>query len=177
MLKDDCILVIIDFQERLAPHIAGIDRIVKNSVKLIKACKTFGIPMIVTEQKKLGKTIDEIEKLLDIKPIQKSSFSCLREEEFANKLKDTKRCVCILIGIEAHICILQTALDLIKEGYIVYVPLDCIGSRNEFDKDVAIRRMVKEGVIPTTAETLIFEILQTAEAEEFKEILKIVKEG
>jgi len=133
--------------------------------------------MIVTEQKKLGKTVDEIRELLDVKPIQKLTFSCLKEKDFVDKLKEINRRVCILIGIEAHICILQTALDLIEEGYTVYVPVDCVGSRNEFDKDVAIQRMIKEGVIPTTAEALIFEILQTAEAEEFKEILKIVKEG
>ncbi|HIP63081.1 MAG TPA: isochorismatase family protein, partial [Archaeoglobus profundus] len=76
----------------------------------------------------------------------------------------------------AHICILQTALDLIREGYTVYVPFDCVGSRNDFDKEVALQRMIKEGVIPATAESIIFEMLQTAEAEEFKEILKIVKE-
>jgi len=177
MLKDDCVLVVVDFQERLAPHIVGIDTVIANSRKLIKACKVFGIPMIVTEQKKLGKTVDEIRELLDVKPIQKLTFSCLKEKDFVDKLKEINRRVCILIGIEAHICILQTALDLIEEGYTVYVPVDCVGSRNEFDKDVAIQRMIKEGVIPTTAEALIFEILQTAEAEEFKEILKIVKEG
>ncbi len=171
------VLIIIDFQEKLAPHIVGIDRIIANSRKLIRACKVFGIPMLVTEQKKLGNTVDDIRELLDVEPIQKISFSCCGSEEFMKKLKSLNRKTCILIGIEAHICILQTALDLMREGYEVYVALDCIGSRNELDKDVAIQRMIKEGVIPATAESLIFEILQTAEAEEFKEILKIVKEG
>ena len=177
MLKDDCIQIVIDFQERLAPHIVGIDKIIANSRKLTKACKVFGIPMIVTEQKKLGNTVNEIKELLDVEPIQKLSFSCFKERDFAEKLKSLNRKTCILIGIEAHICILQTALDLIREGYRVYVAFDCIGSRNEYDKDVAIQRMVKEGVIPATAESLIFEMLQTAEAKEFKEILNIVKEG
>ena len=176
MLKEDCALIVIDFQERLAPHISGIDNIVKNSRKLIKACKIFGIPIIVTEQRKLGNTIKEIKELLDSEPIQKITFSCVREETFKEKIKNLNKNIFILIGIEAHICILQTALDLIREGYTVYVPFDCVGSRNDFDKEVALQRMIKEGVIPATAESIIFEMLQTAEAEEFKDILKIVKE-
>jgi nicotinamidase-related amidase len=177
MLKEDCVLIVIDFQERLAPHIAEIDKILANSRKLIKACKVFGIPIIATEQKKLGETVKEIKELLDAEPIQKLTFSCLKEREFADKLKSLNRKTCILIGIEAHICVLQTAMDLMMDGYNVYVAFDCIGSRKEFDKEVAIQRMIKDGVTPATSEMVIYEILKTAEAEEFKEILKIVKEG
>ncbi|HIP25123.1 MAG TPA: hydrolase [Archaeoglobus profundus] len=176
MLKEDCALIVIDFQERLVPHISGIDKIIKNSRKLIKACKIFGIPIIVTEQRKLGNTIKEIKELLDLEPIPKLTFSCVKEKIFKEKIKNLNKSIFILIGIEAHICILQTALDLIKEGYTVYVPFDCVGSRNDFDKEVALQRMIKEGVIPATVESIIFEMLQTAEAEEFKEILNIVKE-
>ena len=176
MRKEDCVLIVIDFQEKLVPHISGIGSIIKNSRKLIKACKIFGVPIILTEQKKLGSTIKDIKEILDLEPIQKITFSCVKEETFKEKIKNLNKNIFILIGIEAHICILQTALDLIREGYTVYVPFDCVGSRNDFDKEVALQRMIKEGVIPATAESIIFEMLQTAEAEEFKDILKIVKE-
>jgi len=170
-------LIVIDFQEKLAKHIHGIDEIVKNSRKLIKACKVFGIPILLTEQMKLGETIPEIKDVLDVKPIQKLSFSCLRCQEFYEEFKKINPKKCIVIGIEAHICVLQTALDLLKEGCEVYVALDCIGSRKAYDKDVAIQRLIAEGVKPATAESLIYEIMETAEHEKFKEILQIVKEG
>ncbi len=171
------VLVVIDFQERLAPHIVGIDRIVKNSRKIVKTCRVLGIPILATEQIKLGKTINEIAELLNDKPILKSSFSCCGERTFVEALENMKANRCVLIGIETHICVLQTALDLLEMGYEVHVAFDCTGSRKEFDRDVAFRRMELAGVVPTTAETFIFENLKTAEAKEFKKILGIIKEG
>ncbi len=169
------LLVVIDFQEKLARHIEGIDDIVEKSSKLIRACKLLGIPIILTEQKNLGNTVEAIRELVDSKPIQKLSFSCLKCDEFYREFKRINPKRCILIGIEAHICILQTALDLLREGCEVYVAVDCIGSRNGFDKEIAIQRMSLEGVKLTTAESMIYEIMQTAEHERFKEILQIVK--
>ncbi len=169
-------LIVIDFQERLAKHIQGIEEIVRNSRKLIKACKEFGIPVLVTEQIKLGETIPEIKEVLEeVKPIQKLSFSCLKCNDFYKEFKKINPRKCIVIGIEAHICVLQTALDLLKEGCEVYVAVDCIGSRNQTDKDITIMRLMQEGVKLSTAESLIYEILQTAERKNFKEILQIVK--
>jgi nicotinamidase-related amidase len=168
-------LIVIDFQERLAKHIQNAEEVVKNSVKLIKAYKVFGLPILITEQKKLGDTIEEIKNLIDVKPIQKMSFSCLRCEDFYREFKKVSPKKVALIGIEAHICVLQTALDLLKEGCEVYVAVDCVGSRKSVDKDVAIMRMMQEGVKLCTAESLIYEIMETAEHEKFKEILEIVK--
>ena len=169
-------LIVIDFQERLAKHVKGIDEIVKRSRKLIKACKVFGLPILVTEQMKLGETIPEIKEVLEgVRPIQKLSFSCLKCEEFYKKFKNINPKKCIVIGIEAHICVLQTALDLLKEGCDVYVAVDCIGSRNQIDKDITVMRLMQEGVKLSTAESLIYEIMQTAEHVKFKDILQIVK--
>jgi len=169
-------LILIDFQERLIKHIEEANQILKNSSKIIRACKVFGIPILITEQKKLGNSVKEIRNLIDVKPIQKLSFSCMKCEEFYEKIKEINPEKCILVGIETHICILQTALDMLKEGYEVYVVLDCIGSRNLNDKEVAIQRMVSEGVKPVTSETMIYEIMRTAKHEKFKEILQIIKE-
>ncbi len=169
------LLVVIDLQERLARHIAGIDEIVKNSLKLIRACKVLGIPVLVTEQIRLGETLNEIKELLDAKPIRKSTFSCLKCNDFYREFKKINAKKVVLIGIEAHICVLQTALDMIKECE-VYVAVDCIGSRRPYDKDIAIMRMIQEGIKVCTAESFIYEILKSAEHEKFKEILEIVKE-
>jgi len=171
----DAALIIIDFQERLAKHISGIDEILKNSAKLVKACRILEIPMILTEQIKLGDTVREIKELVDVKPIIKSSFSCVKCPDFVQALEKLKPRNCILIGIEAHICVLQTALDLREKGYGVQVAIDCIGSRKELDKQVAIQRMIQKGVLLTTHETMIYEILQTAEHPRFKQVLEIVK--
>ncbi|MCD6312187.1 MAG: hydrolase [Thaumarchaeota archaeon] len=171
----DSLLIVIDFQERLIRRIQDAEEILRESAKLIKACKILGVPIIVTEQVKLGETVEEIRKLIDSKPIQKSSFSCARSDDFMRELKRMKPGKCIIVGIEAHICVLQTALDLLERGYEVHVALDCIGSRRLLDRDAAIRRMTQRGVIPTTAETVIYELLETAEHEKFKEILEIVK--
>ncbi len=171
----DAALIIIDFQERLAKHISGIDEALKNSAKLVKACQILEIPMILTEQIKLGDTVREIKELVDTKPIIKSSFSCVKCRDFIQTLEKLKPKNCILIGIEAHICVLQTALDLREKGYGVQVAVDCIGSRKELDKQVAIQRMIQKGVLLTTHETVIYEILQTAEHPRFKQVLEIVK--
>jgi len=169
------VLVVIDLQEKLAPHIVGIEDIIKNTKKLVEFCKISGIPIVVTEQRKLGATVRDIRELVDVEPIEKVSFSCWGEEEFRKAVEGFERCV--LTGIETHICVLQTALDMLEEGYEVHVALDCTGSRKEFDRDVAIRRMELEGIIPTTAETFMYEYARSADVEYFKEMLRIVKEG
>lgn len=175
--KEKCVLVVVDVQEKLAPHISGIDEILKNSRKLIKACRIFGLPVIVTEQKKLGNTVEEIREVLgEFKPVEKMTFSCAREGKFVEELEKTGRRVCILMGIEAHICIAQTAMDLIEMGYDVQVVVDAIGSRNELDKEIAVQKMIVAGAIPTTTEMVMYELLKSAEAKEFKDILKLVKE-
>lgn len=176
--KHNALLILIDFQERMLPHIGGKEQILKNACKLIKAAKVFGIPILITKQKKLGDIVEEIKREIEgIEVIEKITFSCFRNESFVEKLEEANRKKCIIIGIEAHICVLQTALDLLEDGYEVHVALDCIGSRKEKDKEVAIEKMIQGGIIPTTAEIAIYEMLESADAKEFKEILKIVKEG
>ena len=171
--ENNCVLVVVDIQEKLAPHINGIEEILKNAKKLIKACRIFELPVIVTEQKKLGNTVEELRDVLGkFEPIQKMAFSCVREGKFVEELEKTGRKACILMGIEAHICIAQTVMDLMEMGYDVHVVVDAIGSRKELDKEIAIQRMIVEGAIPTTTEMVMYELLKSAEAEEFRDILK-----
>ncbi|WP_290598109.1 MULTISPECIES: isochorismatase family protein [unclassified Archaeoglobus] len=168
-------LVVVDFQEKLAPHIEGIDDILKSVVKLIKALKVLKIPVLVTEQIKLGKTVDVVADVVESKAIEKTTFSCFKNREFRGRLEGLNTDRVILAGIEAHICVLQTAIELKKAGYEVYVAADCIGSRRSYDKDIAIMRMQSEGIRLTTSESIIYEITESAEHPAFKEILEIVK--
>ncbi len=170
------LLVVVDIQEKLAKHISGIEEVIKNSRKVIKAWKVFGLPILMTEQEKLGDTVAEVMELVGVEPVRKLTFSCMRNNEFYREFKIISPTSCTLIGIEAHICVLQTAIDMIAEGCKVYVPVDCVGSRRELDKEVAVKRMMQEGVKVTTAESLIYELMESAEYEKFRNILEIVKE-
>lgn len=168
-------MLVIDFQEKLLKHIHGAENILRNAVKLIKACRILGIPIMLTEQIKLGSTVKEVREAAGVEPISKSSFSCVKCKQIREALEEIKPERIILAGIEAHICILQTSLDLLKLGYDVYILLDCIGSRRPLDKEAAVRRMLGAGAIPATWEALVYEVLESAEHEKFREILEIVK--
>ncbi|WP_202319514.1 hydrolase [Archaeoglobus neptunius] len=165
-------LVVIDIQEKLAPHIADINNVLKNTKKLILALKALDVPVVVTEQIKLGRTVDEIAELTESRPIVKSTFSCFKSEEFRNSISGRR---VVLTGIETHICVLQTAIDMKKEGYDVYVAADCTGSRRGYDREIALKRMQSEGIKLTTSESIIYELMETAEHPAFKEVLNIVK--
>jgi nicotinamidase-related amidase len=169
------LLLAIDFQERLLKHIHGSDDVLRSTVKLIRACRVLGVPIILTEQVKLGENVEEVRKAAGVEPILKSSFSCVKCKRVHETLEEARPERIILAGIEAHICILQSALDLLELGYRVYIPVDCIGSRRPLDKKVAVQRMISAGAIPTTWESLVYEMLGSAEHEKFREILEIVK--
>ncbi len=168
-------LVVIDFQERLAPHIDGIEEVLKNTRKLVRAMKVLNVPVLATEQVKLGRTVAEVAEFLEREAIQKTTFSCFKNREFKQKLEELSPRKVILAGIETHICVLQTALDLIDAGYDVYVAADCTGSRRALDREIALMRMRDEGVKLATGEGLIYEILKSAEHPAFRDVLKIIK--
>ena len=171
-------LIIIDVQERFRPVIFEMDRVIENTVKLAKAFNIFGIPIIVTEQnpEKLGKTVDEIRwSLLEYRPIEKLHFSCFGEEEFVKALKKHDVTQLVLCGIESHVCVLKTAIDAIRAGYEVHVAYDAISSRNIADWEIAKNRFVQSGAYVTTAESIIFQLMEFAGTEEFRKIMDIVK--
>ncbi len=176
--REDSALVVIDFQEKLMPAIKSIEEIEKTVVKLIKGCRILNIPIIVTQQysKGLGETVSSIKETMgEASPVEKTSFSCMGEPTFIQELEKTKKKSVIIVGIEAHVCVLQTVLDLLESGYKVFVVQDGIGSRNNNDKKYAGRRMTQSGAIGTTYESVLFELCKNAKTEGFKEISKIVK--
>lgn len=176
--KENSLLLIIDIQEKLFPFIYNNEELKIKTSKLIQGIKTLGINILVTEQytKGLGFTINPLKGLLqDIHPFEKLSFSCCRENNFLTALENANKKFIIIAGIEAHVCVLQTTLDLLSSGYIPVIVEDCISSRNVNDKIITVERMRSEGTIITTYESILFELLKKAGTPQFKEISKIVK--
>lgn len=178
LATDNTILVVIDYQERLFPVMHDKDKLLGNAVKLIKGARVLEIPIILTEQypKGLGPTIPEIKELIpDIKPVEKVSFSCCDEETFSKAIESMKRKQVLIAGIEAHICVYQTAMALVRAGYEVQVVGDCVASRDPENKLAALFKMGAAGISPTTSEMALFELLKAAKGDKFKQISSIVK--
>ena len=178
ILANNTVGLIIDMQERLFPHIDNHDQLTKNTAILIEGLKAIGIKILVTEQytKGLGFTIGSLKLLLqDINFIEKQAFSCCDEPKFYEELTLTGARHVIIAGIETHVCVMQTAIDLLNNGYIPVVVEDCVSSRRPNDKNIAIERMRKEGAIITTYESVLFELLRYSGTEAFKKVSKLVK--
>jgi nicotinamidase-related amidase len=176
--RNDTIAVVIDVQKKLFPFIGENEKISANIVKLIKGLKVLGIEIIATVQysKGLGDTIEPIQEALgNYKHLEKMSFSCCGSDDFMNTLKASGKENVIICGIESHVCVLQTAIDLLENGFEPILIEDCVSSRNLNDKKFAVGRMRKEGALISTYESILFELLEVSGTETFKEISKIVK--
>lgn len=176
--KNDSLLLFIDVQEKLFPHISGHFELEKKLGQLVEGIQILGVPIIVSEQytKGLGKTISSVsEKLNDnTSTFEKMTFSCMRNQELAAAIEQSGKRTIILAGIEAHICVLQTALDLCEEGYDVALVLDAVGSRTEENKSVSVLRLQNK-IAFTSVESVLFELCEEAGTEQFKKISKIIK--
>ncbi len=178
LTRDGTVLVVIDVQEKLFAKVEEKERVAENICRLIRFAEIVRIPIVVTEQylKGLGPTIPEIRELTSsIKPIEKVEFSCLASSAFKEKMDEVHARNLVLTGIEAHICVAQTALEALTNGYGVYVVSDAVSSRRREDKNVAIERMRQQGVAIVTSEMLMYEILRRAGTPEFKRALELVK--
>jgi len=175
--RGDCLLLVIDIQERLIDTILERQRLVHSARALVKAAETLNLPILTTEQEKLGDTVPELEKALTShQKFKKLTFNCCQNAEFMSKLRRLGRKTVVVCGIEGHICVLQTVLDLIERGYTVHVVKDAVSSRSQVDVETAIGRMRDAGAVITTTEALIYELTERAGTNEFGEILQIVKE-
>jgi nicotinamidase-related amidase len=173
--REESLIVIIDMQERLVPAVAEKEKVVENVVRLARFSRITGVPVIVTEQQKLGGTLPEImEALAHPVPLSKVDFDCFGAAGFAEKVRALGRKTLLLTGIEAHICVAQTALSALSE-YRVHVAVDAVSSRTLQNRDTALRRMEREGVTITSTEMMIYEVLERAGTDEFREVLKLVK--
>ncbi len=178
--KDKTSFVVVDVQERLMgampEDVARTN--VKNIKILLEAAKILDIPVTVTEQypKGLGPTIQEVRESVDnFSPIEKVVFSCVRSPEFESAINEINKREVLLCGVETHVCVLQTAIDLINKGYSVYVPADAVISRRRLDWEKGMSLIERSGATIGTMEAFVFQLLERAGTDEFKSISRLVR--
>ncbi|MGC2109633.1 MAG: hydrolase [Candidatus Korobacteraceae bacterium] len=177
---EHCALLVVDIQEKLLPPIFNKDALVKNSQLLIRLAKILSIPVVVTTQYKkgLGGVVPEIASLLaDVPTLDKLEFSCFASDPFRSQLKSLpgNRNTVLLCGMEAHICVMQTALGALGEGYLVHVASDAVGSRAEWNWKIGLDRMKAAGAVISSTEMMMYELLRCSGTPHFKELLPYLK--
>jgi nicotinamidase-related amidase len=176
---DNTALLVIDVQGKLAQLMHQKEVLFDNLAKIIKGAQVLELPIIWTEQvpEKLGQTTPEIAELLapSAEPISKASFSCCSVQPFMTALERSKRRQILVTGIETHICVYQTTVDLLAQGYEVQVVADAVSSRTAANRQLGLERMKQAGAALTSTEMALFELLRVAEGDRFRQISKIVK--
>lgn len=176
--RDECGLVVIDIQERISSVMLHRERVITESVKAIGGFRILGMPCFITEQypRGLGKTVPEVADVMGEKvPLVKNTFSCAGSPEFLDELEREGVRQLLVTGIETHVCVLQTVLDLLASGYSVHVAADAVSSRKDLDYTIALFRMRQAGAVVTTVEAALFELLVQAGTDEFRQISRLVK--
>jgi len=176
--RQNALLLVIDMQERLLPQIHDSSPLVKNTLLLIECCKILKVPVIVTEQypEGIGPTVAALAPALDQCPrIAKRTFSCWREPQFMRALKESGKKQVIIVGIETHVCVFQTTADLIGEKYAVEIMADAVGARTAANNAIGLARMQALGADISSAESCLFELLETSACPEFKQVLRQIK--
>jgi nicotinamidase-related amidase len=180
LAADQCALIVVDMQEKLLPPIWEKERLVRNVQLLIRLAGILKIPALVTTQyaKGLGNTVPEIGSMLpDAPPLDKMTFSCFGSDVFCSLLKRLpgQRTTVLLCGMETHICVMQTALGALREGYLVHVASDAVSSRAELNWKIGLDRMRSAGAILSSTEMMIYELLRSSGAPAFRELLPYLK--
>ncbi len=177
---EQCALIVVDVQEKLLPPIWEKERFLRNVQLLTRLARILNMPALVTVQyaKGLGNTVPEIATLLpDSTPIDKLTFSCFGSDAFCPLLKRLpgRRTTVLLCGMETHICVMQTALGALREGYLVHVASDAVSSRTELNWRIGLDRMRAAGAILSSTEMMIYELLRSSGAPAFRELLPHLK--
>jgi nicotinamidase-related amidase len=176
--RDRTALVVVDVQEAFRPAVVDFDRVAREIGVLVQGGRMLGLPVLVTEQypKGLGRTVPEVLRHLDgVEPIEKVCFSAADSEPFSAGLRESGRDQVLLCGIESHVCVSQTADDLLAGGSEVHVARDAVSSRTTENRELGLHKMERAGAVVTSVETALFELLRAAGTPEFKEIQKLVK--
>lgn len=176
--KQDTMLLVIDVQGKLARAVYEADYVLSNQQKLAKGAKLFELPVVVTEQnpKGLGSTVPEMRELLgDLPGFEKTAFNACLEGGFLSEIRNTGKNQVLVCGIEAHVCVFQTVASLLDHGFEVHVAADSVSSRSAWNRETALQRMRQLGAVITSAEMALFELMEVAEGEKFKEFARIVK--
>ncbi len=179
ILAENTLALVVDFQDKLIPVIKGNSQLLHNTQILLKGLKLLQIPMIVTQQytKGLGMTIPSLMETMGEDKVfyDKITFSCADDEKILEQIEKRGKTNIIICGAEAHICVLQSVIDLLEKGFCVVLIEDCIGSRKESDKKTALCRAVSEGAVIASYESILFELTRTAKSEVFKQISALIK--
>jgi len=177
LLENETLLLIVDVQQKLINNIKGSQLLIFNIKKLIDTCNLLNVNIAITEQNplKLGMTLESILNDNEYPKFEKMEFSCSENKNFLNYINKNNFKNIIVCGIESHICILQTSIDLLRKGFNILIPRDAIGSRNEIDNDTAFLRLILSGAVASTTESLICELCKTSNRKEFREVSKILK--
>lgn len=175
--KNNTALLVVDIQERIINVMRKHKKLLENVTKLIKGAKIIGIPIFYTEQypKGLGKTVQSIQSELENEAEQKLTFSCVGVKGLFENLKQSNISQVIVCGIESHVCVQQTVLDLLENGFQVNLPINAVSSRFKIDYKTALKRMDKNGAEITTVESILFELIETSGTPEFKNISSLIK--
>ncbi len=178
MSRSDSAVLVVDVQEKLVATIRGAARIIWNVRRLIDGAEVLGLPIVASEQypQGLGPTVPELAPRLQHRPA-KLAFSCRELAELFADLRQRNLEKLLVCGLETHVCIQQTVLDLLADGWRVYVAVDAVGSRHDIDHQTALRRMEACGAMLTTTEAALLEWCQAAGTPEFKQISRIVREN
>jgi len=177
LLENETLLLIVDVQQKLINNIKGSQLLIFNIKKLIDTCNLLNVNIAISEQNplKLGLTLESILNDNEYPKFEKMEFSCSENKNFLNYINKNNFKNIIVCGIESHICILQTSIDLLRKGFNILIPRDAIGSRNEIDNDTAFLRLILSGAVASTTESLICELCKTSNRKEFREVSKILK--
>lgn len=176
--KEDAVLLVVDIQEKLAVVMKERENVVRNCQHLIELAKMANIPIVVTEQypKGLGRTVPELHSALPAyQPVEKTAFNCCGEPAFLPELKKFGKKQVIISGMETHICVLQTTLGLLKEGYVPHIVQDAVCSRTKENWKTGIAMMRDAGAVVTCTETALFQLLKAAGTPEFKMVSQRIK--
>jgi nicotinamidase-related amidase len=175
---DHSILVLVDIQDKLLAKIPTASQLVRNAGFLLDVAALLEVPIRATEQypKGLGPTNAELMRRIEQTPTVKTAFSCCGAEAFLEELQMTRRPNVVLVGMETHVCIAQTVLDLLTAGLHVFLPVDALASRFAIDHETALRRLEQSGAVPTTAEAIAFEWVADASHQQFKAMSRLVIE-
>ena len=170
------LVLLVDMQERLVPAMTGAAEVIANCGILLRGAHKLGVPILASEQypKGLGHTLPELAALAPIRP-EKLEFSCYANPILREELSRAGRKQVVICGVEAHVCVLQTGLDLIDAGFQVFVVTDAVASRRAESRDVALSRLAGAGAVPVTVEMALFEWLRSAAAPDFRAISKLIR--
>jgi len=171
-------LVLIDIQEKLLPAMHEADSLVPNLQRLIAGARLLGVPIIVTEQipEKLGPTVAAISELLDdVEPIEKATFSAWGAPDFVDAIEDLDDCTILVAGIETHVCVYQTVVDLLEADYDVQVVADAVSSRSPRNREIGLQRLQDEGAAWTSVEMCLLEMTGEAGTDLFRDMLRVVR--